>query len=477
MKIHRLFGAGLALALFAGCATEDVEPPFQPRASHSSYAEALHQLGIEDSTMGREWLEAADRAIETPTIVGVPYEEVALFPSDEPRALGYVFAAERGRAITIEIDFEADEGAADAYFADLFRIELPRRSDDPDEFELIPVASRPAGEQRIVAEPRRDGRYLLRIQPELLRGGQVRISIVARAALAFPVQDSGPQDIWSFYGDPRDGGARLHEGVDIFADRGTPLLAASDSVVVRVGVRNRGGNIVTLYDDARDLFLYYAHLEQQLVRQGQFVQAGQVIGTMGNTGNAIGTPPHLHIGLYQGNWGRDVDPWNYFVDPPVVAPRAPRFTERVGTWSRVTEASQLRVVVPPPRGRADYVNRNPLLVGAPTRDERSLHPVARNVQTIAAGEAVHIVGAEPDWLRVRTVDGREGFVPVALVDAPQSVRVIAEPTRVLHPRRGYLIARLEPGVQIRPAGASGSGTVVVLRDGRAGILASVGENT
>ena len=477
MKIHRFLHAGLVLVVLVGCRSEAVEPPFQPRASHASYAQALRQLGVASSTMGREWLDAADRAIATPVIVGVPYEELALFPGDDPRALGYVFAAERGHAITIEIDFEADDDAAEAYFADLFRIERSHRSDDPEPFELTPVASRPVGNDRIVIEPRRDGRYLLRIQPELLRGGLVRISIVARAALQFPVQDAGPEDIWSFYGDPRDGGMRRHEGIDIFAERGTALLAAGDSVVVRVGERTRGGNIVTLYDDARDLFLYYAHLEQQQVREGQFVQAGEVIGTMGNTGNAISTPPHLHIGVYQGNWSRSVDPWNYFVDPPVVQPRSPRYTERIGTWSRVVEDTKLRVVVTAPRGTADYANGSPIVAATPERDDHPLHPVALRPQRVAAGEAVHIVGAEPDWLRVRTLDGREGFVPAALVGALQASRPVVQPMRVLHPRRRYLIAEIEPGVHIRIAGSSSSGTVVVLDDGRAGVLAPAGSNT
>lgn len=477
MKIHRFLRVGVVLVVLAGCRSEAVEPPFQPRASHASYAQALRQLGVASSIMGREWLDAADRAIATPVIVGVPYEELALFPGDEPRALGYVFAAQRGHAITIEIDFEADDGAADAYFADLFRIERSRSSDDSEPFELIPVASRPSGSDRIVVEPRRDGRYLLRMQPELLRGGPARISIVARAALRFPVRDSGPGDIWSFYGDPRDGGMRLHEGIDIFAERGTALLAAGDSVVVRVGERTRGGNIVTLYDDARDLFLYYAHLERQQVREGQFVQAGQVIGTMGNTGNAIGTPPHLHIGLYQGNWSRAVDPWNYFVDPPVVEPRPPRHTERIGTWARVIEDGRLRVVVTAPRGTVDYANGSPLVAATPERDDQPLHPVALHPPTIASGEAVQIVGAEPDWLRVRTLDGREGFVPAGLVGTLQAARPLAQPMRVLHPRRRYPIAELEPGARVRTAGSSSSGTVVVLDDGRAGVLAPTAGNT
>jgi murein DD-endopeptidase MepM/ murein hydrolase activator NlpD len=132
-------------------------------------------------------------------------------------------------------------------------------------------------------------------------------------AYVFPVEGASPRDIWSVFGDSRGGGRRIHHGIDIFAPRGTILRAATDAYVARVGSRSLGGKIVTLYDQRRDIYLYYAHLEEWLVEEGSYVRAGDPVGRVGNTGNARYTPPHLHIGLYDGWWSRPIDPWNFFV--------------------------------------------------------------------------------------------------------------------------------------------------------------------
>jgi peptidoglycan LD-endopeptidase LytH len=119
------------------------------------------------------------------------------------------------------------------------------------------------------------------------------------------------------FGDPRDGGRRRHEGVDIFAKRGTPVLSASSGVVTRVGEGGLGGRVVWVWDPARSLLLYYAHLQEQLVSTGTRVRAGEPIGTVGNTGNARTTPPHLHFGIYRRGAGA-IDP-EAFIAPVTAA--------------------------------------------------------------------------------------------------------------------------------------------------------------
>ncbi|WP_239691961.1 peptidoglycan DD-metalloendopeptidase family protein, partial [Hymenobacter coccineus] len=70
----------------------------------------------------------------------------------------------------------------------------------------------------------------------------------------------------------RDGGARRHEGIDIFAPRGTPAVAAAAGTVTRLGNTRLGGNVVWLSADGTDEHLYYAHLDRQLVQPGQRVR-------------------------------------------------------------------------------------------------------------------------------------------------------------------------------------------------------------
>jgi murein DD-endopeptidase MepM/ murein hydrolase activator NlpD len=95
--------------------------------------------------------------------------------------------------------------------------------------------------------------------------------------------------------------------VDIFAPRDTPVLAAAPGIVSSVATTRRGGHVVWIWDGARRQSHYYAHLARQAVGPGERVQAGDVIGYVGNTGNARTTPPHLHFGIYAAGDG-PIDP-------------------------------------------------------------------------------------------------------------------------------------------------------------------------
>jgi murein DD-endopeptidase MepM/ murein hydrolase activator NlpD len=109
------------------------------------------------------------------------------------------------------------------------------------------------------------------------------------------VDVSGLRDSWHV---PRDGGARRHEGMDIFAPRGRPVLAATEGIVLGVGLDRLGGKVVWVLGPGGQRH-YYAHLDRYGdVWPGQRIAAGQVIGYVGNTGNARGGPTHLHYGIY-----------------------------------------------------------------------------------------------------------------------------------------------------------------------------------
>lgn len=499
--------AAVLAALVGACAPEIVEEPFEPSASHQDYAEALSRLDLDETAMGTAWLTAAADALAAPAVVDTPFSEVALIDPREPQALGYEFVVQRGRAVTITVAAEVDR-----YFADLYRIDAEERAasgggpdatdadDDPAEDPtaapvppgLTLVASRPDDGDRIRFEPRRDGRYVVRIQPELLRGGRFEVTIASTASLSFPVEGADPGDILSFYGDGRDGGIRRHEGVDIFAPRGTPLLAASDSLVARVGQRDRGGNIVTLYDEERDLLLYYAHLEEQLVEQGTRVRRGDVIGTMGNSGNAITTPPHLHIGLYQGSWRYDVDPWDYFVDPPRTQPEPVRHADLVGAWARLAVEARTSRRFPVPQPAPRWVNRNPLLrlegagetMGADAATDGPAEPAALSdgaepgVRQEAAATAVppalpeetpvRVVGASGGLVRVALPGGGYGYLDPSSVTRDLPMVSVDTARQVRDPATGDTFATVAAGVQVAFVGRTGTRTYVALDDGRVG---------
>lgn len=112
-----------------------------------------------------------------------------------------------------------------------------------------------------------------------------------------PVAGVRGRDIASTWGAARSGG-RKHRGADIFAPKGTPVVAATDGVVVRIGLDRLGGNVVYLLGEGLTI-QYYAHLDswEPSLSEGQHVKQGAVLGTVGNTGNAATTPPHLHFGV------------------------------------------------------------------------------------------------------------------------------------------------------------------------------------
>lgn len=125
---------------------------------------------------------------------------------------------------------------------------------------------------------------------------------IARApspvSLPVPVEGVRAKQIADTFGAPR-GTDRTHQGVDIFATRGTPIRSATRGVVVDVSDGGLGGRQVWVLGPGRERH-YYAHLDDWAtgLSAGQAIQAGDVLGFVGTTGNARGTPPHLHYGIY-----------------------------------------------------------------------------------------------------------------------------------------------------------------------------------
>jgi murein DD-endopeptidase MepM/ murein hydrolase activator NlpD len=478
MKLRRyVIVAAVVAAVISSCAKEIVDEQFSPTESHANYREALGRLDLESTEMGEAWITAEGSAMARPTALEPPAAEVVFLDPRDPGAVGYRFPVSRGRRVEIVIDAEHER-----YFADVFRAP----EDEDAEPEL--VASRPDGEGLIAFEARSNEYYLLRLQPELLRGGRFEVRITTGAPLAFPVEDASPSDIWSFFGDDRDGGRRIHHGVDIFAPRGTPVLATGDATVTRVGRRDRGGKVIVIRDEERDIMLYYAHLEEQLVRRGQEVTAGDVIGTVGNSGNARTTPPHLHIGIYQGGWRRPVDPWAYFIDPPAVEPPAVEQAELVGGWARV--ARRVAASAELPRavgGRVTHANRNPFLRGAGDTfagAEADLQsepdpPPAPLVAKLPAGTAARVTGASGDLVRLSTFDGETGYVDLSSLATADSVgteRTLTEARLLRDPRVGDAFGELAAGARVTPIGDTSRGPLVLLPSGRAAVLQPLTEN-
>ena len=117
------------------------------------------------------------------------------------------------------------------------------------------------------------------------------------STILMPVDGVRVSDVSDTWGAPRSGG-RTHQGQDIFAARGTPVRAVVDGFVTRIGDSGLGGKHVFV-TGAGGRRYYYAHLNEFAeIVYGDKVTTDTILGFVGNTGNAINTPPHLHFGVY-----------------------------------------------------------------------------------------------------------------------------------------------------------------------------------
>lgn len=318
----------LIILLLSSCGSrETLRGVFKKETPYEAYTSSLKTAKLDETAVGQDWLAFGQTALQTPTPVTLPFKETGYFPADKPRALGYKVEAKRGEQLVVSLEMKAHQSMQ--VFMDLFEAgttptAVPKR-----------VASADTAATTLTYVVDEDMAHLLRIQPELLRGGTYTITIQAQPTLAFPIPGKSSRHIASIWGDPRDAGARNHEGIDIFAPRGTPVIASANGMVSRVDETPRGGKVIWLSDRDRGQNLYYAHLDQQLVSAGQRVSVGDTLGLVGNTGNARGTGPHLHFGIYRYGHGA-TNPYPYVHQSAAAIPAVKVDAALIGNWVRVS---------------------------------------------------------------------------------------------------------------------------------------------
>jgi len=139
----------------------------------------------------------------------------------------------------------------------------------------------------------------------LRAGGQVAIN-----GFVFPV--ASPHSFVDTFGAPRMTGtpyAHQHQGTDIFAPYGTPLFACERGIIFKMGSDRLGGTKLWVGGESGTTY-YYAHLSAFAdgLADGQVVEAGDLVGYVGNSGNAATTPPHLHFEIHPGA-GAAINPY------------------------------------------------------------------------------------------------------------------------------------------------------------------------
>ena len=135
--------------------------------------------------------------------------------------------------------------------------------------------------------------------------GKVEIAeglVVGPTGLAIPVAGVKASQLIDTYTQARAGGARVHDAIDIMAERGTPVVAAAPGTVEKLFFSDGGGGITAYIrsEDKRWTY-YYAHLHDYApgLREGQQIRRGTPIGRVGSTGNANPDGPHLHFAIHR----------------------------------------------------------------------------------------------------------------------------------------------------------------------------------
>ncbi|MFD2164285.1 peptidoglycan DD-metalloendopeptidase family protein [Paradesertivirga mongoliensis] len=365
----------LCVTFLNSCTTSGPGGLFGKRSPHEQYAQSLQDAGLKSTALGRSWFSAAERSLSKPLNVNIPYKESGYFPAEKAEALSIRFEAKRGEKLSISL--QKRPATNFTLYVDLWEVKANQNK------KLVAYAD--TGGKAFSYEIDDTGYYILRVQPELLTTGNFTLTVVNGPSLAFPVKNGR---IGSFWGADRDDGRRRHEGIDIFAPRRTPALAAANGTISRVTTNQLGGKVIFMRPSDKNYSLYYAHLDEQLVSPGQKINSGDTIGLVGNTGNAISTSPHLHFGIY--TMGGAIDPLE-FVNPAVKpVPSITSALENLGKPMRTSRSS---------------VNL-----------KEGIAENSKSITNLAINTLLTIQSATTNFYRISLPDGRFGFIPGSSVN-------------------------------------------------------------
>ena len=319
------------------------------------------------------WEDRVQVALRDSLEVELPYTESGELKSRSFAVYSYQTYLIPGEVI--EAEFITDSSST-LVFSELYQ----KVKDQNKGFERVKSGVAEARKLRFEVQER--GLYKLIFQPEIEANTPFHIQINKSPTYLFPVSNGKNPDIGSYWGDIRDGGRRDHKGIDIFADRGTPVVAATSGRIRFTGEKGLGGKQVWLRDQKRKQSLYYAHLDS-IIPGLIKVEQGDTLGFVGNTGNARTTPPHLHFGIYKSNLGA-LDPIGFVY-----------LTE--DTQDLLANTSEFASRIKVNTAKANFRNK-------PASSN------SRIIKTGQEGELLFVQGKSTDWFHVRDSLDRSMFI-------------------------------------------------------------------
>lgn len=354
------------LVVFFGC--EEVQKAadvvIQPTAR-----EVYERNFKKDDSLLLQWKNAFEIAKSDNLQITLPYSESGVFSEENFNVYSYNLQLKEGERLVVEVEKQSDSASV---FIDLFQ----QRSDSLKTYKL--VKSSEDKKSSLAFEINKSEIYKIVIQPEMKQQFPFIIKIYSQPMYFFPVSGGNNKSVQSFWADPRDTGSRSHEGVDIFAPKGTPVVAVSDGRISSTGEGGLGGKQVWLMDGLFGKRVYYAHLDSIAVTKGKRVKTGDTIGFVGNTGNAETTPPHLHFGIYRKKGA--VNPFPYI---------------------KLTDIQEVKDTSQVVKGTISK-NRADLRKGPAS--------VFEQLATLKKNDTILVLGKNQNWFHIQTQDSLKGFI-------------------------------------------------------------------
>jgi murein DD-endopeptidase MepM/ murein hydrolase activator NlpD len=375
----RILSIPLIAGLIASCKPVPVSHWF-PVTPQEHYEKELYKLKIEKTQAGQTWFRVGNAVLNDSVFSSPPYQE-RLYLGDSVPAQAIRLKIPEGRKLVITQSREPKDTAAHL-FVELYKI---KSNGKPQRLEYLTD-----GQQTLTFSNENADTLLLRLQTGVNEETAVSVSLTTLPTLTFPVSGHSMSSVISFWGADRDGGIRSHEGIDIRAKRGTPVVAAQNGFITQTGTNNLGGKVVFLSSLNSPYSLYYAHLDSQLVSTGKRVVIGDTLGLVGNTGNAITTTPHLHFGIYARGSGA-VNPLPFIDDRKEKIPGLPERSRWLGDTVRI-------------KRKANLFN------------SAQLEKVGK-IAELPSNTRVKILGEMTKGFRVELENGQKGYIPTVPLES------------------------------------------------------------
>ena len=344
------------------------------------------------------WESAYERALDERISFQLPYGEAGFFFLDHLQVYSYEADLRQGEVFHFDLLTEDPDIRV---FINFYKLPDNNPNDtersltgsegnligrESSQNEISYIAQNDPFDRYLQYRVEEPGIYKVVIQPEITAQSAFSFSAYVLPSLGFPVAGKSNSDIHSFWGATRNGGSRSHEGIDVFAPRGTPVVAAEGGYVSSTGNRGLGGKQVWVRTGLFGSSHYYAHLDSIAVQSGSRVQLGDTLGFVGNTGNAITTSPHLHFGIYYSRGAVDPLPYVYEREPVAAPPM-------------IREPESLAVLV---------------------QSETANLRLQASLQGEITGQAqqedtLRLMGITENWRHIQTADGTRAYIHESLV--------------------------------------------------------------